>query len=350
MHTTCTPMPSTCTAAQRAALWYGLNLMVVHRAATTATTSHTCADQVNQHLSIHCTESPTPTPIPPPSLPPHPSLTAPPHLLHPLQAGAGRSPTVLFSTAVWAMSLISGGVAVASVIVNDYFDYPVDLRNAPHKPLPSGRVKPDMALLFSSGIYMSVLIAACFMESPQLRSIVAFSAGATLLYTPLFKKLTAIKNATVASVVALAPIAGEGADGLCGLWCGCMMIVEGVTLSPCVHRSCADSSPSGMAACCSTTWAAHVAYTVPRDDAQAVTLRAACCTHRISPPLSRLRCLTTHLITLTAPPPLHHPRRRAGSRRRRGGHAAPVRPLHLCLLWRHVPGDPDGPERHGGGR
>jgi hypothetical protein len=51
------------------------------------------------------------------------------------------------------------------------------------------------------------------MEPSRLRSIVAFSAAATLLYTPLFKKLTAVKNATVATVVALAPLAGALAAG-----------------------------------------------------------------------------------------------------------------------------------------
>lgn len=51
------------------------------------------------------------------------------------------------------------------------------------------------------------------MEPSRLRSIVAFSAAATLLYTPLFKKLTAIKNATVATVIALAPLAGALAAG-----------------------------------------------------------------------------------------------------------------------------------------
>lgn len=55
------------------------------------------------------------------------------------------------------------------------------------------------------------------MEPSRLRSIVAFSAAATLLYTPLFKKLTAIKNATVATVIALAPLAGALAAGaVCG--------------------------------------------------------------------------------------------------------------------------------------
>jgi 4-hydroxybenzoate polyprenyltransferase len=51
------------------------------------------------------------------------------------------------------------------------------------------------------------------MEPSRVRSIVAFSAAATLLYTPLFKKLTGVKNATVATVIALAPLAGALAAG-----------------------------------------------------------------------------------------------------------------------------------------
>jgi 4-hydroxybenzoate polyprenyltransferase len=99
------------------------------------------------------------------------------------------------------------------VVINDYFDYKVDAQNAPHKPLPSGAVAPDVALLLSSVIYCAVLIIACLMEPSALRSIIAFSAAATLLYTPVFKKLTAIKNATVATVIALAPVAGALAAG-----------------------------------------------------------------------------------------------------------------------------------------
>lgn len=38
------------------------------------------------------------------------------------------------------MGLISGGMAIASVVVNDYFDLKIDATNAPDKPLPSGRL------------------------------------------------------------------------------------------------------------------------------------------------------------------------------------------------------------------
>lgn len=128
-------------------------------------------------------------------------------------AGGGHSLSAVQHWSVWAMSLISAGIALASCVVNDYFDRLVDATNAPDKPLPSGAIAPDAALLLSSVLYCGCLIAACLMEPSRLRSIVAFSAAATLLYTPLFKKLTAVKNATVATVIALAPLAGALAAG-----------------------------------------------------------------------------------------------------------------------------------------
>ncbi|WIA21293.1 hypothetical protein OEZ85_000526 [Tetradesmus obliquus] len=128
-------------------------------------------------------------------------------------AGSGHRVSAVQSISVWLMGLISGGMAIASCVVNDYFDLKIDASNAPDKPLPSGAIAPDAALLLSSLLYCGCLIAACLMEPSRLRSIVAFSAAATLLYTPLFKRLTGVKNATVATVIALAPLAGALAAG-----------------------------------------------------------------------------------------------------------------------------------------
>lgn len=55
-----------------------------------------------------------------------------------MQAGAGHSLSAVARWSVWFMSLISAGIAVASVVVNDYFDLKLDATNAPDKPLPSG--------------------------------------------------------------------------------------------------------------------------------------------------------------------------------------------------------------------
>lgn len=41
-----------------------------------------------------------------------------------------------------------------------------------------------------------------------LRMVIALSAAATLLYTPVLKRLTGVKNATVAAVITASPLAG----------------------------------------------------------------------------------------------------------------------------------------------
>jgi 4-hydroxybenzoate polyprenyltransferase len=50
-------------------------------------------------------------------------------------------------------------------------------------------------------------------EPLALRIIIAASAAATLLYTPLLKRMTLVKNAAVAAVIALAPVSGALAAG-----------------------------------------------------------------------------------------------------------------------------------------
>jgi 4-hydroxybenzoate polyprenyltransferase len=55
-----------------------------------------------------------------------------------LQAGSGHRMAAVQSISVWLMGLISGGMAIASCVVNDYFDMKIDASNAPDKPLPSG--------------------------------------------------------------------------------------------------------------------------------------------------------------------------------------------------------------------
>ena len=56
-------------------------------------------------------------------------------------------------------------------------------------------------------------LGAVMQEPPTLRAIIAASAAATLLYTPVLKRLTFVKNMAVASVIALTPLTGALALG-----------------------------------------------------------------------------------------------------------------------------------------
>jgi 4-hydroxybenzoate polyprenyltransferase len=94
------------------------------------------------------------------------------------------------------------------MVVNDYFDVPNDRVNAPTKPLPSGQITVDGALLFGGFLYLSTLVAAAWLEPRELRLLVASSAAVTLAYTPVLKKIPLVKTVAVAGVVALSPAAG----------------------------------------------------------------------------------------------------------------------------------------------
>ena len=80
--------------------------------------------------------------------------------------------------------------------------------------LCSGKITPDGALLFSSCIYIAVLIVGCTLPDTMLRLIIAMSAAATLAYTPILKRMTAMKNLTVAFIIAASPLAGALATGM----------------------------------------------------------------------------------------------------------------------------------------
>eukprot|EP00951_Prasinocladus_malaysianus_P005085 scaffold36193_cov49-Prasinocladus_malaysianus.AAC.2 len=132
------------------------------------------------------------------------------------QTGTGRcTSAVLSCPTVFTVALVSGGISVASMLINDYFDWAsgVDGVNAPTKPLVSGEVSPNAVLLTSLYMYSAILAAACLMDSLTLRTVIAVSAGLTILYTPFLKRVTAVKNLVVAAIIAASPLAGALAVG-----------------------------------------------------------------------------------------------------------------------------------------
>lgn len=104
--------------------------------------------------------------------------------------------------------LICGG----GMVINDYIDKDVDYINKPHRPIPSGRISPKIALIYSiilfiTGFYFSTLIN-------YLSSIVAFSAIALLIvYSKFFQRMFLIGNVIVSFLVGLSFVYGGLAAG-----------------------------------------------------------------------------------------------------------------------------------------
>jgi 4-hydroxybenzoate polyprenyltransferase len=60
-----------------------------------------------------------------------------------LQAGGGRKIQALLSVKVALLSAIAGSIAVASCVLNDFFDYSVDIINEPSKVRQSSVHRPS---------------------------------------------------------------------------------------------------------------------------------------------------------------------------------------------------------------
>jgi geranylgeranylglycerol-phosphate geranylgeranyltransferase len=89
----------------------------------------------------------------------------------------------------------------SSMVLNDYFDRDVDRVNAPHRPIPSGLIKPSHAVIYSSilgltGIIFSRLISIYCMIIATISYIAAF------LYNSSLKKTGLIGNFIVSLIVA----------------------------------------------------------------------------------------------------------------------------------------------------
>lgn len=76
------------------------------------------------------------------------------------------------------------------------------------KPIPSGAITLDGALLLASCLYIALLALTCLLPNPWVRGVLAASTSATAVYTPLVKRVVVLKNVVVAATVAAAPLAG----------------------------------------------------------------------------------------------------------------------------------------------
>jgi geranylgeranylglycerol-phosphate geranylgeranyltransferase len=149
-------------------------------------------------------------------------------------ASSGRTALAFCHVGVWIVGFITASIAMASCIMNDYFDFTAgtDAINAPQKPLPAGKVPPELAVAVGAGSYICILLIAMLINDYRLRLIVAASSVLTLLYTPIFKKTGLLKNASVAAVITGAPLAGAlaaGAPSLHALLKPCVFLFLSVT-------------------------------------------------------------------------------------------------------------------------
>ncbi len=86
--------------------------------------------------------------------------------------------------------------------VNDFFDREIDRKTKKHRPLPSGRIEPADALLYSSVLFfLGILIA--YNLGPVLLATAILASILLIAYPMAMKKIKWLGNILVSALVAL---------------------------------------------------------------------------------------------------------------------------------------------------
>lgn len=112
----------------------------------------------------------------------------------------------LFPTIIAIISVFA--FASAGNTLNDYFDREIDKINHPERPIPSGKVKPKIALIFAIFLFLISNFLALFINLTSLM-IVLLAMLFQILYELKFKTHYATKNFTIAFLTAMLFIFGS---------------------------------------------------------------------------------------------------------------------------------------------
>jgi len=109
----------------------------------------------------------------------------------------------ILQPAFWTSYTITMCITMASMVINDIYDMEVDIVNSPHRPLVKGTVTVNEAKILTRTLYHLAIFLGVFHLPYHVLPFWVTSVVCTYLYTPVFKKITFIKNVTCALVVAL---------------------------------------------------------------------------------------------------------------------------------------------------
>ncbi len=102
---------------------------------------------------------------------------------------------VSINTLLYTIAIV-GFISSAGYVINDYFDVEVDMLNKPYRPIPSGRVTPQEALILSASLFITgVLTSMCL--GPYTISFVLANTFLVFLYSYKVKEMGFIGNVVV---------------------------------------------------------------------------------------------------------------------------------------------------------
>jgi geranylgeranylglycerol-phosphate geranylgeranyltransferase len=112
---------------------------------------------------------------------------------------AGRIPSI---TQMVLGFLVSFSLTASAMVVNDIVDLEIDRINAPTRPLPSGRISRNQALVFG-GVLALLGVASALALSPLLFAIAVVTFLVSLTYNLYGKKLGLPGNIMVGFTIAV---------------------------------------------------------------------------------------------------------------------------------------------------
>jgi len=130
-----------------------------------------------------------------------------------MAAGGGVDPSII------PAALASVLLYAAGLVANDLFDLPVDRRERPGRPLPSGRITPAAA-----GVALAVLtplgVAFAFLASPAAGVVAIALTGSIFLYDGLTNRLRlpALGPVNMGACRGLSLLVGAAAAGGLSAW------------------------------------------------------------------------------------------------------------------------------------
>ena len=102
-------------------------------------------------------------------------------------------------------------IAAAGYVINDFFDIPIDVINRPDRILPSGKITPKAAYIFSVMLFIFGITASYFTQNPYCVIIAIMNSLLLFSYAKTFKMSFLAGNILVAYTTASTFLYG----GLC---------------------------------------------------------------------------------------------------------------------------------------
>lgn len=113
----------------------------------------------------------------------------------------------LFSSTPFIVSIINTFlISSSSMIINDLYDLDIDKINNPTRPLVTGKISINEAKYLIVGLLGLTEILTFIYLNNNLNLVIQLAIINILIYTPILKKITLVKNISCALLISFAPI------------------------------------------------------------------------------------------------------------------------------------------------